>query len=157
MSERFGSGRPDDVVEPCPAPGWLEIELHEHDGSPVAGHDYWVRLPDGEIRTGKLDGDGRARIEQIRKGTAIVRFPGTDMDDWDDDPVVLPARPRFVEIVVVDHDDVPVAGERVELRAGERVLVATSNAEGVARFDGLPPGTHTVRFLDRHDDDISRA
>ena len=62
---------------------WLEIELNDQDGEPVAGEPYEVRLPDGTaIASGTLDEHGRARIENIDPGTGKVTFPRRDASVW---------------------------------------------------------------------------
>ena len=57
---------------------YIEIELLDDDGKPVANEMYLVELPDGTQRTGVTDGDGRARISGIDPGTAKVSFPNLD-------------------------------------------------------------------------------
>ena len=54
----------------------LEIELLDADGEGIADADYEIILPGGEIRTGKLDGSGKAKFEDLEPGGAEVRFPG---------------------------------------------------------------------------------
>jgi hypothetical protein len=77
-----------DVVEPCPlrkpGPHWIEIELLGEDGSPVPWERYRITLPDGEIRSGFLDAEGKARIEHIEQpGQCQVTFPDLDAAAWD--------------------------------------------------------------------------
>lgn len=57
---------------------WIEIELLDMDGNPVAGEPYWVQLPDGTVREGHLDDEGRAYFDQLTPGTAIIRWPERD-------------------------------------------------------------------------------
>jgi len=61
---------------------WLEIELLDDEGKPVPGEQYQVALPDGTIRAGRLDADGRARIEGLDPGTCKVSFPNLDERSW---------------------------------------------------------------------------
>jgi len=51
---------------------WLELEITDEDGQPMAEREYSVRLSDGSIRKGKLDRDGKARIENVPPGRAEV-------------------------------------------------------------------------------------
>ena len=37
---------------------WIELELLDTDGGPIANEPYWVKLPDGAIREGCLNGNG---------------------------------------------------------------------------------------------------
>jgi len=53
---------------------WLEITLKNEDGSPAADVEYRVVLPDGTEKSGRLDSDGRARLDGIPPGTCTVTF-----------------------------------------------------------------------------------
>lgn len=76
--------------EPPPPPpeappretSWLEIELKDEEGAPVAFARYRVDLPDGRIMEGDLDAEGRARVEGVEPGTGKVSFPDLDSPDW---------------------------------------------------------------------------
>ena len=57
---------------------FIEIELLDDSGKPVTNEMYVIELPDGSQRTGRTDGDGRARITGIDPGTAKVSFPDLD-------------------------------------------------------------------------------
>jgi hypothetical protein len=59
------------------------------------------------------------------------------------DPLVVecPLREHAVEVVVVADDDVGLADECVELRAGGKVLRGKTDGAGRIRFEGLKPGT----------------
>jgi len=61
---------------------WVEIELVDDEGLPVAFEAYLVELPDGSPIEGTLDGRGQARIEGIDPGTCKVSFPDRDAKDW---------------------------------------------------------------------------
>ncbi len=54
---------------------WLEIELHNDQGEPMAREPYVVYLADGSVREGELDNDGRARLEGLSVRTCRVEFP----------------------------------------------------------------------------------
>src|SRR5688572_18564227 len=62
---------------------WIEIRLVDMEGNPVANEPYRIKLPDGGVRQGKLDSNGRAREEGIRPGTCQVCFPELDQDAWE--------------------------------------------------------------------------
>lgn len=53
---------------------YLEIALTDEDGNALGDVPYRVLLPNGEIRTGKLDGSGKAKIEKVPPGRAKVSF-----------------------------------------------------------------------------------
>lgn len=55
---------------------YVDISLMDVDGQPVADADYTLILPDGSEKTGTLDGDGRARVEDVPPGPYRVTFPG---------------------------------------------------------------------------------
>jgi len=58
---------------------WIELELTEDDDvTPVADAAFRVTLPDGSLRTGSLDANGRARLEGIPPGKCLVQFPFQD-------------------------------------------------------------------------------
>lgn len=65
-----------------PPRDWLELELVDREGSPVAYARYELELADGSTRDGRLDAMGFARIEGIAPGSCNVRFPGFDGREW---------------------------------------------------------------------------
>lgn len=82
----FAQGSSDGTaVAPCrpTVDTWIEIELVGEDGSPVPGEQYEIRLPDGRILQGRLDGRGLARIVGIVPGQCALRFPALDDDAWE--------------------------------------------------------------------------
>lgn len=82
------------VAQPLPPPigkqnlatekkqAWIEIELVDMDGFPVAGVNYSVELPDGSVVHGQLSAEGRARHENILPGNCKVTFPDLDGNTW---------------------------------------------------------------------------
>jgi hypothetical protein len=54
---------------------WIEIKAFRKDGSAAANEDYILRLPTGEIKRGKLDGNGSKKINNIDPSTCVVEFP----------------------------------------------------------------------------------
>lgn len=61
---------------------WIEIELHDENGKPVAGQGYRITLPDGSVATGTLDTDGFARVQGFEPGNCKVTFPDLDQREW---------------------------------------------------------------------------
>jgi hypothetical protein len=57
---------------------FIEINLTDEDGNPIAGEMYFVELPDGSSLSGSTDSSGRARVEGVDPGTAKVSFPNLD-------------------------------------------------------------------------------
>jgi type VI secretion system secreted protein VgrG len=54
---------------------FIAIQLVDEDGNPVAGERYQITLPDGDMRRGTLDREGKARIDNLDPGTCDVKFP----------------------------------------------------------------------------------
>jgi len=54
---------------------WIEINVLNSDGSPVADEEYIIHLPDGSERQGQLNSEGYAREEDVPPGDYIVTFP----------------------------------------------------------------------------------
>lgn len=78
-----------DAIAPIPpkkAPAqqktWIEIELLDDKGDPVANEPYKIQLPDGTTQEGSLNSRGRARLEGIEPGSCEVTFPNIDAQDW---------------------------------------------------------------------------
>ncbi len=63
-------------------PAFVEIELVDQDGEPVAGEAYRVEFPDGGIVEGVLDEEGRAKVLGDAEGQAKVSFPRMDGRAW---------------------------------------------------------------------------
>lgn len=64
---------------------WIEIVLLDEDdpSMPIPYQRYIVRCPDGKVREGTLDADGRARIDGIKPGSCEVTFPDLDASEWE--------------------------------------------------------------------------
>lgn len=61
----------------------VEIELLDAEDNPVPGEPYRITLPDGTVKTGTLDDQGRARIVGIEQaGTCQVCFYQRDAAAW---------------------------------------------------------------------------
>jgi uncharacterized Zn-binding protein involved in type VI secretion len=54
----------------------VEIELRDEEDNPVANEEYVLYLSDGQVRKGKLDGNGKAKEEDVPPGIYRVKFPG---------------------------------------------------------------------------------
>jgi len=60
----------------------LEITMVDPDGLPVPNLRYRVVAPDGSVREGRLDSNGRAQEHGLEPGTCEVSFPDLDADIW---------------------------------------------------------------------------
>ena len=47
----------------------------------MAGQNYSIVLPNGDVVTGTLDDQGKAKVEHIDPGQCQVSFPG--LADWE--------------------------------------------------------------------------
>jgi uncharacterized Zn-binding protein involved in type VI secretion len=61
---------------------WVEIELVDQQGKPVAHERYRVVPPDHKPMEGFLDEKGFARIDGIDPGTCTISFPDLDAATW---------------------------------------------------------------------------
>jgi type VI secretion system secreted protein VgrG len=68
--------------DPAKKPSWIEIELVDDKGKPVAGEAYKITMPDDSVREGTLDGKGFARVGGCDPGTCKVTFPLLDGRSW---------------------------------------------------------------------------
>lgn len=136
---------------------WIEIELVDTEGKPVPNERYWILLPDGSAREGRLNADGRAYVGNLDPGECDVRFP-----DLDNDAVAAPGEPAkpkarqlpprkprktWVEIELLGMDGSAIPGElyRITLPDGTAVE-GRLNERGRARVSGIDPGACTVTF-----------
>jgi hypothetical protein len=71
---------------PAPEPEeettWIEIELLDDAGNPIPNEQYSIEIPGGSVRVGRLDGNGRARIEGLDPNTCKVSFPNLDKSSY---------------------------------------------------------------------------
>ncbi|MFY0571315.1 type VI secretion system Vgr family protein [Archangium lansingense] len=56
-------------------PGPMEFQLKGPDGKALANVAYEVELPDGTLKKGRLDGSGRAKLEDVPPGQCRISFP----------------------------------------------------------------------------------
>ena len=61
---------------------WVEIELVDDDGKPVANEKYLIKVPGGATESGTLDANGRARVTGLDSGMCDISFPDVDAREW---------------------------------------------------------------------------
>ena len=61
---------------------WIEVQLINKKGQPVAGARYRIKITAGSIREGKLTQNGSVRIPGIDPGMCEVTFPDYDAKEW---------------------------------------------------------------------------
>ena len=54
---------------------WIEIELVTEEGQVVPNADYVAYFADGSEKTGRLDEEGKAKLEDIPPGKVHLEFP----------------------------------------------------------------------------------
>jgi type VI secretion system secreted protein VgrG len=62
---------------------WIELEMVDDADRPWPGEPFDLKLPNGRIRSGRLNKNGFARIERILPGGCEVRFPNLDAAAWE--------------------------------------------------------------------------
>jgi type VI secretion system secreted protein VgrG len=61
---------------------WIEIQLVDADGQPVANEPFRITLPDGSDRQGVTDAAGLARFDELDPGTCELTFHKRDRSEW---------------------------------------------------------------------------
>ena len=69
-------------LEITSAKTWVAIQLVDLANQPVPNQRYRLRLSGGQIKEGKLDRQGSARVEDIQEGECSVSFPDLDEEAW---------------------------------------------------------------------------
>ncbi len=150
---------------------WIEIELTDMDGAPMPGERYSITLPDGTVREGALDANGRAYFGDLDPGNAEIRWLDRDGDAVA--PATLPTGQRapspaspastqgsaasdtrtWVEIELLDMDGAPVPFERYWIKLPDgTVREGALDAQGLAHFDDLDPGQCVIRWIGRDEE-----
>ena len=55
---------------------FVEFELKDDEGNPIPAERYRVELPDGSVKEGLTDSEGKVHIDGVDPGTAKITFPG---------------------------------------------------------------------------------
>lgn len=61
---------------------WLELDLKDELGAPLARERYQVTTGAGAVLEGYLDDRGRARLDGLPEGDCTVRFPSCGAEDF---------------------------------------------------------------------------
>lgn len=56
---------------------WIEMQLKDDEGNPMADQDYELQFPDGLKKKGKTDSEGKILLEDIPPGNFKVIYSGT--------------------------------------------------------------------------------
>jgi hypothetical protein len=77
------SGAASTVTAVTPTPtSFVVLILVDQDNQPFGGQRYRITAPDGTVREGMLDDQGKARVDGLAQGTCQVSFPDLADDDW---------------------------------------------------------------------------
>lgn len=92
---------------------WIEIELLDKEGAPVASTRCIIEFPSGKTQTAMTDRFGRVRVEDLPKGgDCWVTLPDLDADAWDQGNVKetkIEEEPwHWIELQLVDEEELPV-------------------------------------------------
>ncbi len=111
---------------------FLHIHCVDEEGNALANARYKLVLPDGREEEGELDDEGWVKHERILPGEAVFYL----LDD-----VVEAELIHYIDVVVKDEEDRPLAGEPYLLRLsnGEE-RPGTLDDEGHMREEGIPSG-----------------
>ncbi len=63
---------------------WIKIKMIDEAGRPVPGIRYKVTTPDGRVKSGSLDKNGKAHVKGFDPGSCKVTFPELDKGAWED-------------------------------------------------------------------------
>ncbi len=131
-------------------PAWIELELKDEDGKPVANEPYRVTAADGTVLEGKLDAGGTARVDVPSREDAEVSFPALADGEWygvKPEAEPEPEKKAWVELELLDAKGNPLAGElfRVTL-AGGKLVEGVLDDSGRVRLEGLAEGDVEVTF-----------
>ena len=121
---------------------WVEIELRDLDGKPLAGQDYRVVLPNGMAKNGTLDEQGFAHVKSPNKGLCQVSFPGYDSAEMELRDLQREAvRTAWLEVRFQDEAGRPCAElpYRIQLPDGVK-QEGKLDENGFLRLDGIAPG-----------------
>jgi len=154
VNRQQSDANPPPAVLPCQGSCWIEIELLDDQDTGVPREPYWVKLPTGVVREGKLNDHGWARLDGIPCGQCIVRFPRIDRQFVQPAGTHPPGKTAWLEIVLLDAEKRPVAQEPYSVKLSDGSMqTGKLDTNGRARLNGIPPGTCQVRFpgIDRGD------
>jgi hypothetical protein len=128
---------------------FLDVSLVDSEGAPLAGRRYKLQLPNGLTEQGTLGSDGRLRKTNIDAGTARLTLLPEKGEPVEAADVPEQDAVTFVELELVDANNVPVAGQKYQVEFPDgRVETGTTDANGLAYVEGVPEGDCEISFPD---------
>lgn len=150
-----GAQSPASAILPCQK-CWIEVELLDEDSQPVAGEAYWIKLPDGNVREGKLDKNGLAKVENIPCGECIVRFPRCDYEAVRFTGESPAGKTGWIELKMLDETGRALAGEAWTMVLADGTSQSGKlDDKGFIRVQSIPQGVVSVTFPDLEGSDVS--
>lgn len=131
---------------------WIEVQLLDDAGKPVAEEPYILTLPNGRLRRGHLSKEGILRLENLRDaGNCKIRFPLRDEEVADVASSSRAADPlHFVVFELLDPDGAPVAGEPYVVHFPDfSRREGRLDEKGTVRFETPLTGSFRIMFPDR--------
>lgn len=104
------------------APGWVDVVVRDDEGEPLPRVAYTLELADGEVVEGELDGDGRAREEEVLRGVCRLAI------EWSLEET--PRRLKQLRFRLEDEDGTVFTRTRYELEVGGKTLAGRTDGEG---------------------------
>jgi len=128
---------------------WIEVELLDEDGAPIANEECVVIDPDGEEHPDKTSSKGIIRVDCLTKGQCKIFFPKLDQDAFEEytpPEVVLPEREESSAEVLTTVEDKPVIPKVLELTAAdEKFAPKAENLSLTYNIKGLIGETVVMR------------
>jgi hypothetical protein len=88
---------PPQKEEPPPKGAWIELELVNQDGEPVANRSFRILQKGNVVREGMTNAAGFARIEPLAPGPCDVEFPDLNATDFNYQPALPGSLPATAE------------------------------------------------------------
>lgn len=154
---------PEEVTKPkesAPTKTWIEFAVLDMAGEGVKDVEYEAVLADGTKKKGKTDSKGMVRFEEIEPGICDFTLTGLDGDAFESkddagrrkpgpagDEAVVPVKPAFVELQLVDALGDPMADREFELTGPDgSTQKGKTDDQGLAKVEGLAEGDYEVAF-----------
>jgi hypothetical protein len=86
---------------------YIEVEIVDQDGNPVAGRAYTLTLPDGTKQTGRVPTSGILHVGDLEPGSGQIDFNVDDGDAQDAGDLDVDDSP-YVDFQILDDDGNPI-------------------------------------------------
>ncbi len=142
---------------------WIEFELRDADGDPVANAKYKVvGLNGDEVATGELGSNGFARVEDVKAAECEIIYTDRDNQTWvfgilgevpPASDFLAPIEPpaRWIEFQLHDEEGDPVANAEYKVVLLDRTVVTTGqlDSNGFARVDDVTAAECEILYTGR--------